>query len=204
MERIMIKKGELTREKILSTAVDIINIKGYSNTSINDIINETGVKKGNIYFHFSSKEKLVKSIILEARKDYLEYLTSRIKGDKPVQKLDSLIFAIYSFHRKKKFTGGCLFGNIALELADLNPEISTTIKEIFNEWISIFSDFLNQAVKEGEIKIRINPAMTARHIIASIEGGIMMSKLSKDGSDMSDCIKSIYLLLGIKSEYFKI
>jgi TetR/AcrR family transcriptional repressor of nem operon len=200
----MIKKGEITREKVLNAAVDIINIKGYTNTSVNDIIDATGVKKGNLYFHFSSKEELGKSIILEARKSYIKYLVSRIKGEKPIEKLDSLIFAIYRFHKKRNFAGGCIFGNIALELSDTNPQLSAIIRDIFNESIVFVSDFISQALKQGDIKVNIPPEMLARHIIASIEGGIMMSKLSKDESGMLDCIKSIYILLGIRSQYFKI
>ncbi len=197
-------KGEITRDKVLNTAIDIINIKGFTNTSINDIIDATGVKKGNLYFHFSSKEELGKAIIIEAKKEYIKYLMSRIKGEMPLQKLDSLIYAIYKYHRKRNFVGGCIFGNIALELSDVNPQFASIIREVFSDCTVIVSGYLNQAVQGGELSSAIKPKMLARHIIAAIEGGIMMSKLSKDETEMLDCIKSIYILLGIKSDFFKI
>ena len=200
----MITKGEITREKVLNTAIDIINIKGFTSTSINDIIDATGVKKGNLYFHFSSKDELGKAIILEAKKEYNKYLMNCIKGAEPLQKLDSLIYAIYKYHRKKNFIGGCIFGNFALELSDINSQFSTIIREVFNDWTEIFSGYLNQAVQDGKLSSAIKPEMLARHIIASIEGGIMMSKLSKNETEMLDCIKSIYILLGLKSDFFKI
>lgn len=48
-------KGELTREKIIREARQIVNRKGLMDTSISDIISATGLKKGSLYFHFSGK-----------------------------------------------------------------------------------------------------------------------------------------------------
>lgn len=199
----MLKKGDLTKEKVLSRAVEIINIQGFANTSINDIIEATGVKKGNLYFHFSSKEDLAKSIISEAKKEYLKYLQSRIKSDNPIGKVDDIIYAIFSFHRKKRFIGGCIFGNLAMELADVNPQITLIIKEIFNECTDIIAVYLDKAIKNRTLKTAMDPQKLARHIIAALEGGIMLSKLSKKEDELLDCIKTTYSLLNIKSEHFK-
>jgi AcrR family transcriptional regulator len=50
-------KGEKTRAGVLEAARRLINQKGFRSTSINDIIQTTGVKKGNPYFHFGSREE---------------------------------------------------------------------------------------------------------------------------------------------------
>ena len=51
-------KGEQTRKKIVAAAAPIFNQRGYEGSSLNDLMDATGLKKGGIYRHFSSKEEL--------------------------------------------------------------------------------------------------------------------------------------------------
>src|SRR5271168_901917 len=51
-------KGEQTRRKIVAAAAPIFNQHGYEGSSLADLMAATGLKKGGIYRHFSSKEKL--------------------------------------------------------------------------------------------------------------------------------------------------
>jgi AcrR family transcriptional regulator len=54
-----------TREHILMTAITLLNTKGFANVSMNDIVRESGISKGGVYWHFKSKGE-----ILEAVYDY--------------------------------------------------------------------------------------------------------------------------------------
>ena len=51
-------KGEQTRRQIVEKAAPLFNRKGYEGTSLSDLMNVTGLQKGGIYRHFSSKEEL--------------------------------------------------------------------------------------------------------------------------------------------------
>src|SRR5580704_7902151 len=51
-------KGELTRQKIVEQAAQIFNRRGYDGGSMSELMEATGLKKGGIYRHFSSKEEL--------------------------------------------------------------------------------------------------------------------------------------------------
>src|SRR5579862_197704 len=57
-ERQRLTKGEQTRKKIVAAAAPIFNKRGYEGSSLNDLMEATGLKKGGIYRHFSSKEEL--------------------------------------------------------------------------------------------------------------------------------------------------
>ncbi|MBI5343155.1 MAG: TetR family transcriptional regulator, partial [Deltaproteobacteria bacterium] len=54
----MRKDGSKTREQIIEESLQIFSVKGYFNTSINDILAATGLTKGGLYGHFASKEEL--------------------------------------------------------------------------------------------------------------------------------------------------
>src|SRR5215831_21209308 len=51
-------KGELTRKRIVEAAAPIFNQHGYAGSSLNALMEATGLKKGGIYRHFSGKEEL--------------------------------------------------------------------------------------------------------------------------------------------------
>jgi TetR/AcrR family transcriptional repressor of nem operon len=51
-------KGKQTRRKIVEAAAPIFNKRGYEGSSLNDLMEATGLKKGGMHRHFSSKEEL--------------------------------------------------------------------------------------------------------------------------------------------------
>src|SRR6266478_6814341 len=52
------KKGEETRKRIVAEAASLFNRRGYHGGSLQDLMKATGLEKGGIYRHFSSKEEL--------------------------------------------------------------------------------------------------------------------------------------------------
>jgi TetR/AcrR family transcriptional repressor of nem operon len=192
----VITKGEMTRARVIEQAGTLINRKGFSNTSTNDIVEATGVKKGNLYFHFPSKENLGLSILEKAQEDFFLFLEDSLQGESPLEKIFNFFDAALEMHRRKKFVGGCIFGNTALEMGDANIRFSKKIHGVFRKWTAILTDLLVEATEMGELKTDISPEILAKHIVATIEGGIMLSKVSKKEDDLRDCLQSLRILLG--------
>jgi TetR/AcrR family transcriptional repressor of nem operon len=99
-------KGEKTKARVLQTARQLINEKGFCGTSINDVIQATGVKKGNLYFHFASKEDLSLAILEEASREFVSFLSENLRGDRPLDKLCNFLDAVFEKHRRARFVGG--------------------------------------------------------------------------------------------------
>src|SRR4026208_628749 len=57
------QKGAATRDQILNAATRLIHVQGYQSTSLDDVLRESGVGKGNFYYYFKSKEDLGYAII---------------------------------------------------------------------------------------------------------------------------------------------
>jgi TetR/AcrR family transcriptional repressor of nem operon len=62
------KKAATTRLTILQKAFELIYVKGYQTTSIDDIIATTQVTKGAFYYHFKNKDEMGLAIINEILK----------------------------------------------------------------------------------------------------------------------------------------
>lgn len=193
-------KGEMTQAKVLKVATHLINKKGFKNTSINEIIRATGVKKGNLYFHFPSKEHIGLAILREVEADFFQFLLGNLRGKGPLEKLSSFFDAVLEKHKKTKFIGGCIVGNFALEMSDSNPQFSNAVEEIFSKWGTVLTGLLIEARESGELITDISPRVLAKHIVATIEGAIMMARVSKSERDLKDCLNSLRALLGIKEK----
>src|SRR3989442_8066415 len=57
------REGRSTREAILEAASRLIHVHGYNHTSLDDVLRESNVGKGNFYYHFKSKEELGYAIL---------------------------------------------------------------------------------------------------------------------------------------------
>src|ERR1044071_5595813 len=57
------RDAKSTREALLKAATRLIHVQGYQNTSLDDVLRESGVGKGNFYYHFKSKEDLGYAIL---------------------------------------------------------------------------------------------------------------------------------------------
>lgn len=57
-----------TKEKIISEALNLFSVKGYSGTSINDIAGAVGIKGSSLYKHFKNKKEIFDTIVEEMSK----------------------------------------------------------------------------------------------------------------------------------------
>jgi TetR/AcrR family transcriptional repressor of nem operon len=83
-------------------------------------------------------------------------------------------------------------------MSDANPRIAQFIRKVFSVWTEYLAAVLREAYDAGDLKLQIPPKALAKHIVATIEGGIMMSRLSKNGDDLRDCLNSIRVILGLE------
>lgn len=190
-------KGTDTRARVIDAAIGLINRKGIRNTSVSDLIVETGVKKGNLYFHFSSKDDLCAAIIDEAAERYFDYLSKSVRSDTPLGKIGDILAAVLEYHRRRNFDGGCLFGNTALETSDTDDSYAGMVRGVFDRWVRILAGFLREAARGGELPAGIRPEPMARHIVAALEGGVMMARLYKREAPLAESVGYLKKMLGI-------
>ena len=82
-------------------------------------------------------------------------------------------------------------------MSDCNQRFADVIKEVFGAWVGPLVPILREAQEAGDIKDTLPPESLAKQIVAAIEGGIMMSRLSKDGTDLRDCLNSLRFFMGM-------
>ena len=172
----LMTKGEQTRRKIVEAAAPIFNKRGYEGSSLNDLMEATGLKKGGIYRHFSSKEELAAEAF-----DYtwdaawnarLLHVDEKANG---IEKLKQLI-ANFVEHRSP-VAGGCPILNTATDADDGNTVLRARVAKALRSWLSRLQVIVEQARRRGETRPGVDPKVVATLIVASLEGALMMSRL---------------------------
>lgn len=59
----IVKEAEERKNEILDVAARLFGVKGFDNTSTNDILQEVGIARGTLYYHFQSKEEILDAVI---------------------------------------------------------------------------------------------------------------------------------------------
>ena len=184
----MFNKTNTTKDRIINETINIILLKGIESTSISDIIKATGIARGSLYHHFPDKEALMSEAIKKYEQRFVEFLNNALAGKTPGEKIYNFLDSAFKIHVNRNFQGGCIFGNTALEMADKNYVFRELVNKVFEEWAKTLSTVIKEAQNTGEVRNDINPDDLACFIVASVEGGIMLSKVKKDENPLSKVI----------------
>lgn len=192
----MLNKGEVTKQKVLKTARELFYLNGYNNTSIDDILKASKIKKGNLYFHFSSKEALGYAVIDSYLAEEAAMFDRVLAG--PGSPMDR-VYRLFDSSRKhlsqQGCRGGCPIGNFAIEMSDIHNGFRKKINAVFDDWCDRLEGLLREAKQRGELPPAIDPKALACFMVAVWEGGVMLVKTRKDPRILGDCIKSLKAII---------
>lgn len=181
-----------TKGAILHHAGSLFNLQGYKATSISNITEATGYTKGAIYRHFESKEKLEEQSLVYLMGIMVEKLRVSIKAEqKAGDKLKAIAYFFESYVTKSPIKGGCPLLNAAIEADDNSPHLRKKAHSILEVLKESIVAILSKGIKFGQLKKDIDKEYYATVIIASLEGAIMMSKLSKTNHDIRIVIRHL-------------
>lgn len=187
-------KGEQTREHILATAEGIILKRGYSGTSIEEIIGEAGITKGGFFYHFDGKKDLARNLMLRYLDNDVKFffgLAERAQAltEDPLQQL--LIFLKLMAEAMADLPGahpGCLIASFTYEAQQFDGEVRELNAQGLLSWRQIFLERFEKVLEKYPMKIE-QPLEDLADMLSSIlEGGIIMSKVLDDGRVLSNQI----------------
>jgi TetR/AcrR family transcriptional repressor of nem operon len=181
-----------TRERLIDAAYRLALRKGFDRTSVSEVIAEAGVQRGSLYHYFPGKDDLGLAVLERDRVGFLAVLDSTLSrpGD-PAKVLKGFFKAALKMHRDTGFVGGCLWGNTALEMSDTNPAYAQLVGEVFKEWLARVESVIHRGQAEGAFRTDVTAGDLARLVVAGIEGGIMMSRLTKSPRPFKTCLDSL-------------
>lgn len=174
-------KGAVSKEFIIESAVGIFNTRGYTGTSLQQVMEKTGFTKGGIYRHFINKEELAAAAFSFAYKKMKNaYADSFAKEDAADEKLIKFLTRMKTFMLQPPVKGGCPILNSSTEVDDTNEPLRKLVKAAASDWEQIMTSIFTEGKQQKVFAKNLDASKEARFLLAAIEGAVMLCKLHRD------------------------
>lgn len=190
------RDGKPTRDKIMVESKALIFENGFSGTSIDQILQRTGITKGAFFYHFKTKNALAKALIEEfAREDILhmnEVLekTEFLKGD-ALERLLQFIQEFIDMMSDISEPYSCLYATYTYEPSQFDEETLRHISETILTWRKTMEQLIRDVLQDYDTKIEIDIQSLADHTVVIFEGAFVVSKALKGRDLTADHLKHL-------------
>ncbi|MGR6974135.1 TetR/AcrR family transcriptional regulator [Streptomyces cynarae] len=191
------------KEKILTAAQSLIELRGYSALGVAEICKTAGVPKGSFYYFFESKEALALAVLDEhwaaQQRDWGRILRSEAE---PLERLRQLFEETEAAQRAGQAScgsvSGCMFGNLTLELSNQTEAIRERLQQIFEAQVAMVEAVISEALARGEVTVS-DTHEAARSVVAQLEGQVLFAKLYNNTSQLGALWLNCLALLGARA-----
>ena len=173
-------KGQKTRELIVAEAASLFNQHGFEGSSMSELMEATGLEKGGIYRHFSSKEELAAEAFDYAWKATIDARMRHL--DRVPNSVDKLKQFVSNFIARPRpsVPGGCPLLNTAIDADDGNPVLRDRALRGLHDWRDRIRSIISTGIKRREIRRGVDSRRLATLIISTLEGALMIARLERD------------------------
>ena len=185
---------EDTKTRILERGAEIIHLKGFNHTGVQEVLRAAGVPKGSFYNYFKNKEDFGLQVI-----DYFLELFSRLAketlGDRsvpPLERIRNFLGWFIEFFKSKDFAYGCPIGNLAQEMGDLSPAFREKLRQGLDAMVNLYAEVLAEAQDSGDLSKVLDVREAAYFLVYSWHGALMHMKAVKGPAPLENHLKSIF------------
>ncbi|WP_300395229.1 TetR/AcrR family transcriptional regulator [Henriciella sp.] len=187
-------KGEMTRDRILEIAESAVLAKGFSNTSIDEIIAEAELTKSGFFYHFRDKTELARALLSRSfeQDDIILggiFERARELSDDPLHAfLVGLRMLAETMGNMDKAHPGCMVATVTYHDKQFNDDIRTMNRNGMVRWRALFLSFLVEIVQTYPPRADVDVDALADMLSVTVEGGIILSKVFDDPKVLADQI----------------
>jgi AcrR family transcriptional regulator len=190
------------KEKIIQESSRLFSSKGFSGTSIKEILEAAGASKGGLYNHFKTKEELFSAVLRESRKIWREKNLSGLDViESPLERIQKLLenYRDRYLIGSGNLPGGCIFVRVSVESAELGdqwPHLAEEINEGFDRLKSMIKGFLDQAKDAGQLRYKTNTEDAADMIFSGMLGASVRYGVDRSIGNLNRTINSLIEYVG--------
>jgi len=167
------QKGKISQDRIISAANKLFYEQGYNLTSVSDIATEVGITKGNLHYHFNSKDELLEAVINHR----LEIIVASLEQwEREFQEPDARLKRFVKMVLNQEadiLRFGCPMGSLTVELGKCQQPLKTKARTMFDK----FANWLEKVFRQMGRK---DSKALSKHLLAMVQGAALMSYVYAD------------------------
>lgn len=175
-----------TRERLIDSAFNSFYKYGYQGANIASILHEVGINKGSMYHFFKSKKELGLAVADERiRRNLKTKYTRLLEAPKPFESLFSTLKSA-----PDTLPYGCPLNKMSQEMVYIDADFDKLLSDVYGDFEKVVGAVLQKAIALREIG-ECDPEATARLIIASYEGALMIYHLNRDRGQFEQILNTL-------------
>lgn len=182
----MARPRAFDEKQILNAAQEQFWDAGYAATSMEDLMQVSGLGKGSIYAAFGDKRQL----FLRALRSYIEgnhEHLQRVLSETPraIDALRMMLDAPIDEGVEPGARRGCLLANSTCELGNADPEVLALAHTTYETSTELIADCISRAQDEGDLPTASDAVALARALLTAQQGIVFMSRTGMDAATLN-------------------
>lgn len=182
------------KRQILEAATAVFARKGFDGASMDDIVRESGISKGGLYWHFKSKDQIIAAILRRFFDQEMAGMEAIVAQDRPAEERLLQLAGHLADEMEQAF--GLL--PISLEfyaVAARQESVRAFLQDYYDSYRTTLQDLVEEGIDRGTFRA-VDPAAATTTIIAAFEGLILLWAIHPEAIDLKEQVKeSVRLLL---------
>ena len=151
--------------ELINKAQDIFWKKGYTATSLNDLLTVTGAGSGSFYNTFKGgKKQVFKEAINQRRKAFVDFKTELDKSKTPIELIKDF-FRDIAEESKTSHLQGCIIANTVVEMTYIDEDLEKEAVQILKEVEEMYTNVIRKAQEKGELKNKTEASILGKYLI---------------------------------------
>ena len=172
-------RSEATRQRIITSAVELFNEIGYPAAGLGDVIDRLEMTKGALYYHFDSKEALATAIIQEGGVKMFGAFRNISGSSAPA--LESIIHGVFVV---ADLLSTDMVARICTHLLRTFGEFNDAAARAYEGWLDEISEHAGVAIAEGDVRPDLDPRTVGETIVGAMLGAELLSNATSSGTDL--------------------
>ena len=182
-------------DEVLDSAMRLFWRQGYRATSIQDLVEATGLNRSSLYNAYGDKDALFRAAIERYLAEVNRKRLAALQAEgSPKAALEAYFEGLVRFAVGEGRQLGCLLTNSAIEFCAEDEELGKRIYGIFSDVEAAFEALIRRAQAAGEISKDKDPQACARFLVTLINGLRVMSRVRPEEAWIRDALSGVDLL----------
>jgi TetR/AcrR family transcriptional regulator, transcriptional repressor for nem operon len=179
---------QFDRDEVLERAMVAFWRNGYQATSIQDLVEATGVNRGSIYPTFGDKREFFLAVLEHYSERFGKPMMAELNDPNPRRAVERMFEAIIRRTSDPRWPRGCLYTNTSLECPGAGDGIGRKIAELLGQQESAIYKVLRQAQAEGSLGAEQDARALARFFTGVAHGLNVVNKAAPDPAMLKDMV----------------
>ena len=185
----MARHEEFDRRVIIAKATQVFWDKGYNGTSIQDLVDATGLNRSSIYNSFGSKQNLYKASLEQYEAESTKvFQKALLKSSSPLEAIRRILSTAIEANNEDEKGRGCFIMNCKTELSNTDSELRSWLMKNQDKSITLFKDLVIEGQHEGQINDLISAEVHAYTLFNAFQGLRMTGILTRDRKVLQEII----------------